>query len=153
MRRPAFVISLLVATAACNRQAFRWQPSLVSQVPDGAPVRFGVEQGRPRMSGRSLGWQALTPRVVTARGDTLTVPTGALTEVRLKNKTNHALIGAIFGYVVGFGVAYANCPSSSQGCSDQSLTPHLIASAGALIGSMFKTDHWVRVRWDTDKQG
>jgi hypothetical protein len=86
--------------------------------------------------------------VITARGDTVVVPADAVLEVRLKNKTNHALLGAIAGYAVGFPVAYASC-SNRRECSDQALTPHLIAAGGALIGSLFRTEHWVRVRWDT----
>ena len=133
----------LVATA-CGGSTFRWQPSLTSHVPDSTTVRFNLARNEPHVVGRSIDWQRGKPRLVTSRGDTVVVPDSARLEVRLKNKTNHAVAGGMLGLAVGFGVAFAAC--SSESCSEQALTPYLVGALGALLGSAFKTDQWVRVR-------
>ena len=150
MRTVPLILSLLVILLAtgCAKATFRWQPSLTSQVPDGTPVRFKVARGEPRASGQALDWQRGAPRVITPRGDTVSVPDTAFIQVRLKNKTNHAVAGAIAGFVVGVGVSWATCAPPKTHCGEQDPTPMLAAGLGALIGSLFKADHWVRVRWD-----
>ena len=138
-------ILMLLATG-CSRATFRWKPSLTSQVPDSTPVRFHVARGVPRVSGRALDWQRGGPRVITPRGDTVTVPDTALIQVRLKDKSNHALAGAIVGIVAGAGVSLAKCWNTH--CPPGDRRPVYIAGLGAVVGSRFKADSWVRVRWD-----
>ena len=144
----AFHLVFLAGIAGCGGATFRWHPSLVSQVPDSTPVRFGVQRNTRRVLGRALDWQHGRPRVITARGDTVVVPDTATLEVRLKNKANRAVAGAVVGYIVGVGVSYGLCPPPKTTCGEQDPTPVWSAGLGALIGSAFKKDHWVRVRWD-----
>jgi hypothetical protein len=144
----ALPLLLLVPLAACNRATFRWQPSLVSQVPDSTPVRFYLGRHDPVTSGRALGWQRRSPRVVTARGDTVVVPPGAMLDVRLNRKAGHPVAGAIIGGIIGVGIEYANCPEPKTYCGEEDPTELLVAGLGAIIGNLIKTDHWIRVRWD-----
>ena len=118
----------------------------MSQVPDSTPVRFEVERSDPWVSGQALGWQRGSPRIITPRGDTVVVPGAALVQVRLREKTNRAVVGAVVGFVVGMGVSYARCPSPRTSCAEgDPMTPLLVSSLGALVGSRFKADEWVRV--------
>jgi len=148
MRRVRWFLAPLVILLAsgCTRATFRWRPSVTSQVPDSTPVRFYVARGQPRVSGRAFDWQRGSPRVITPRGDTVTVPDTALIQVRLKDKGNHAVLGAIVGIVAGVGLSYAACGDISCGPGDR--RPVFIGGLGALVGSRFKADSWVRVRWD-----
>lgn len=155
MRRfvPAFLAATLVSVAGCGRTTYQWRPSLVSHVPDSAPVRFTPREAsreiRERTTkGRALDWQRGTPKLITPRGDTIVIPHDATMGVRLKQKTGHGVAGAIFGAIIGVGVEIANCPSDWQYCGEENPTELLFAGIGALIGSAIKTDHWIRVRWD-----
>jgi len=139
--------SMCLVVSACGRTTFRWQPSLVTHVPDSTPVRFALDRGTPRTVGRSLDWRLGRPRVVTTRGDTVVVPQGATLEVKLKDKANRAVAGAIIGFVAGAGLSYALCDPPKTHCGEEDPTQLLTAGLGALIGSAIKTDHWVRVRW------
>ena len=144
LRWPAALLLL----AACNRATFRWQPSLVSQVPDSTPVRFSAEpQGEPTR-GRALDWQRGAPKLITAHGDTVVVPAGTTLGVRLNRKAGHPVAGAIMGAIIGVIVEYANCPEPKEYCGEEDPTELFAAGLGALIGNLIRTDHWVRVRWD-----
>jgi hypothetical protein len=147
MRFSSIVPLAFVTMAACGGARMQWRPSLVSHVPDSTPVRFTRRAGEPRVQGRALDWQRAVPRVVTATGDTIVVPDSARLEVRLREKKSRATFGGVIGWAVGVGVMYANCPSPKRTCGEQDPTPVLVAGLGALIGSRFKADDWVRVRW------
>lgn len=136
-------------TVACGRTTVQWRPSLVSHVPDSTPVRFTRQVGRPRVQGVSLDWQRGSPRLVTPAGDTIVVPDTARLEVRLRERKSRAIPGSLIGWGVGIGVMYATCPSPKRTCGEQDPTPLLFAGLGALIGSRFEADDWVRVRWNT----
>ena len=136
---------LLLHLAACSRATVGWQPSLVSQVPDSMPVRFAATSDTPIVSGRALDWQRGSPRVITARGDTVTVPHGAVASVRLPGSVRHAGAGAIIGAVIGIGASLPAC--SDKVCEGGSPYQLLGAVGGALIGYAIKTDNWVRVTW------
>jgi hypothetical protein len=145
--RPAF--AALIVLVGCNRATFTWHPSLVSQVPDGTPVRFSPERRDRPTVGRSLDWQRGVPKLLTTLGDTVVVPRGAWTMVRLNRKAGHPVSGAIIGAIVGVGVEIANCPSRWELCGEENPTELLFAGLGALIGAQIKTEHWIRVRWST----
>lgn len=144
--RHIVVISTLLALTACSGTTYRWQPSLVSQVPDSMVVRFVPPNASHLVSGRSLGWQSADPRVITPRGDTLIVPRGTQLSVKAKGKTGHPLAGALVGWAVGIGIMLANCGEVTY-CGEQDPTPLLSASAGALIGATIRTDRWVKLKW------
>jgi hypothetical protein len=138
----------LVLLAACARATVSWHPSLVSHVPDSAHVRVALRTDEPPVRGVALDWQRQRPRMITAPGDTIVVPEGAKLEVRLREKGSRATSGGVIGYLLGVGVSYAYCPPPKSHCGEQDPTPLLVAGLGALIGSRFKADQWVRVRWD-----
>lgn len=144
---PPYAAAALMLVTACNRATFTWRPSLVSQVPDSMPVRFSPDRNGKPTVGRSLGWQRGSPKLVTSRGDTVRVPAGSLTAVRLDRKAGHPVAGAIIGAIIGVGVELANCPSEWQYCGEENPTELLFAGLGALVGAAIKTDNWVRVRW------
>lgn len=142
--------SILLLGAACGNATVTWRPSLLSHVPDSTAVRWNPQTGEPRVRGRSLGWQHGAPRVVTDTGDTVMIARGAgRLEVRLREKKRQGVIGAVIGWAVGVGVMYATCDPPRTYCGEQNPSPLLGAGLGALIGSMFKADDWVRVRWDS----
>lgn len=134
--------------AACNRATLEWRPAVMSHVPDGTPVRFSQGPRDEPVAGRALGWQSRAPRVVTPRGDTIDVPASAMLGVRLPRKAGHPVAGAILGAIVGVGVTYANCPEPKRYCGEENPTELLFTGLGGLVGSLIRTDHWVRVRWD-----
>lgn len=144
----AIAPAALFALSACAGGAMRWQPSLVSQVPDSTPVRFAPSRNEPRVAGLALDWQRGRPKLVTERGDTVVIPDTSVLEVRLREKASHPTAGAIIGWAVGVGVSYITCPAPKRYCGEEDPTPLLAAGLGALIGSKVKTDWWVGVRWD-----
>lgn len=144
LRCPAALLLL----AACNRATFRWQPSLLSQVPDSTPVLLWREPSDKPSSGRALDWQRRTPKLITVQGDAVVIPPGAGLGVRLNRKAGHPVAGALIGAIIGVGVEYANCPEPKEHCSEEDPTELLVAGLGALIGNLIKTDHRVRARWD-----
>ena len=147
---PLALASTLLLVTACGGATFRWRPSLVSHVPDSTPVRVNPQTGEPRIRGRSLGWQQGAPRLITATGDTIVLSRGAgRVEVRLKEKKGQGVLGAVIGWAVGVGVTYATCDPPRTHCGEQNPVPIWGAGLGAVIGSMFKTDDWARVRWDS----
>ena len=155
MRRfvPSLVLVTVVLLTGCH-PTYRWQPSIVSQVPDNTPVRFTLPSASREIRGattvgRSLGWQSNAARLVTSRGDTVLIPRAATLAARLKNKTGHPVAGAIVGAVIGVGVEIANCRSENLSiCGEENPTELLFAGAGALIGALIKTEKWIRVRWE-----
>ena len=137
----------LLVLSACATGAVRWQPSVVSQVPDSTSVRFTTGIGEPRVAGLALDWQRGQPKVIIERGDTVVIPDASLLEVRLKEKASHPMAGAIIGWAVGVGISYATCRAPKQYCGEEDPMPLLTTGLGALIGSRIKTDWWVVVRW------
>src|SRR5690242_6168319 len=135
-RRIASPAAALVLVAACNRATFRWQPSVVSQVPDSTPVRFWREPSDRPTQGRSVDWQRGAPKLVTARGDTVTVPPGASLGVRLDRRAGHPVAGAIIGGIIGVAVQYAACPEPKTYCGEEDPTPIFVGGLGALIGNL-----------------
>ncbi|HUQ84346.1 MAG TPA: hypothetical protein VM076_24550 [Gemmatimonadaceae bacterium] len=146
MTRFVSVVALLML-AACHRATYRWQPTLVSQVPDSMTVQFRAPNESKTVIGRSLGWQTMKPRVITPRGDTLVVPDASRMSVKAKGKTGHPLAGALIGWAVGTGVMLAHCGQLMSYCGEQDPTSLLTAGAGALIGATIRTDRWVRLKW------
>jgi len=140
-------IPLTLLLTACGGTSIRWQPSLVSQVPDSTTVRFVAEPGQSPTQGFALDWQRGRPRVITGR-DTIVMPEGAALEVRLREKYGHPTAGAIIGWALAAGVSYALCPPPRRYCGEEDPTPLLGMALGALIGAKIKTDRWVGVRWD-----
>ena len=138
----------LLAVSACAGGAVRWQPSLVSQVPDSTPVRFAPSRNEPQVAGFALDWQRGRPKLVTERGDTVVIPDASLLEVRLRKKASHPTAGAIIGWAIGVGISYATCPAPKRYCGEEDPTPLLTTGLGALIGSRVKTDWWVGVQWN-----
>ena len=147
--RIAVLLAVTLSLAACSSGTTRWHPSLASQVPDSTPVRFAPGESERQVAGLALDWERGPLRVVTTRGDTVVVPRGSALEVRLKEKSNHAVIGAVVGWAVGVAVSYATCPPPKRYCGEEDPRPLLGAGLGALVGSRVKTDWWVGVRWDT----
>jgi hypothetical protein len=142
-----FVIAVAVLLTACHGATYRWQPTLVSQVPDSMTVRFRAPNESKSVTGRSLGWQTTEPRVITPRGDTLVVPDASRMSVKAKGKTGHPLAGAVVGWAIGVGISLATCDEPRTHCGEQDPTPLLSAGLGALIGATIRTDRWVRVMW------
>ena len=152
---PLILATTLTTLSACGGARTVWHPSYVVHVPDSTPVRFRSPSSEaaprataPAVIGLSLGWQLRAPRVVTATGDTVVVPAGAQLEVRLRAPGRRTTFGAAIGYLVGVGVSVANCPPPKRYCGEQDPTPILGAGLGALLGAAFRTEQWVRVRWD-----
>jgi len=144
----AIALAALFGLSACAGGAVRWQPSLVSHVPDSTPVRFAPSRNEPQVEGLALDWQRGRPKLVTERGDTLVIPDASRLEVRLREKASHPTAGAVIGWAIGVGISYATCPAPKRRCGEEDPTPMLTAGLGALIGSKVKTDWWVGVRWD-----
>ena len=147
MRRFVIMTAVLSVTTGCHRGTVGWEPSLVSQVPDSALVRFTSEQGGPSVTGRALDWHSRMPRVVTDVGDTLVVPPQARLSLRLPGKVRHAGMGAIIGGVVGGFATLVRC-SDQTVCEQGDPTGFVAAGVGALIGALIRTDHWIRIQWD-----
>ena len=101
------------------------------------------------MSGRAVDWQRGTPKVITTRGDTMIVPLGARLQARLTGRTNTAVIGGAVGYFVGLLITYDHCGGIDAECTEKDPTSILTFGVGALIGSLFKSTAWVKVRADT----
>jgi len=139
---------LLVLSGCASNQAVYWRPHVVSQVPDGTPVRYRIDSNTPFVGGLAVGWTQNTPRIATSRGDTVDVPPGVGLDVRLREKSGKATMGAVIGFVTGVIVSYATCAEPKTHCGEEDPTPLLGAGIGALVGSRFKTYPWVRVRWD-----
>jgi hypothetical protein len=142
-----FIVGALLAAAACNRTRVSWEPSKVYQVPDGTQVRF-TEPRTPLVTsiwyGRAFQWNTMTPRLITARGDTLVIPRGAKFEVLLAEKRGHAAYGAVIGWTAAVISILADC-GFERTCGEQNPLPALGLAGGALIGSMIRTDKWVTV--------
>jgi hypothetical protein len=137
----------LVLLAACSTRAtMLWKPSVVSQVPDSTPVRYRVDSNTPMVRGLALDWTRRTPRLMTALGDTVSIPESARLEVRLRQKSGHPITGAVVGYVAGVITSYAYCPPPKTHCGEQDPTPLLGAALGAWVGSWFRSYPWVQVR-------
>ena len=66
----------LVPLSGCTRATMLWRPSYVSQVPDGTPARYRVDSHAPIVRGLAVNWMSGDPRLLTPRGDTLTIPPG-----------------------------------------------------------------------------
>jgi hypothetical protein len=147
MRFVLFATVLLLSSCA-SRQVVSWRPRVVSQVPDSTPVRYRVDSNTPFVRGVAVDWTRNTPRIVTARGDTVVVPPGVRLDVRLREKSGKATMGAVIGFVAGVIASYATCPEPKTHCGEEDPTPLLGAGVGALVGSRFKSYPWVRVRWD-----
>ena len=142
-----FVIAITLLLTACHGATYRWQPTLVSQVPDSMTVQFRPPNESKSVVGRSLGWQTTAPRVITPRGDTIVVPNASKMSVKAKGKTGHPLAGAIVGWAIGVGAVVSTCDGKRMHCGEQDPTPLLTAGVGALIGATIRTDRWVRVMW------
>jgi hypothetical protein len=138
----------ILLLAACASGGTRWQPSLVSQVPDSTWVRFHDAVGQTSASGFALDWQRGRPRVIVDR-DTLLIPEASALEARLKEKRGHAIFGTITGWALGAAISYATCAPPKKYCGEEDPTPLLGTLLGAWVGSRVKTDWWVRVQWDT----
>ena len=144
------LVPAILLLAGCTRASIGWHPSLVSQVPDGSPVRFTPLSHTGTVVGRSLDWQRGAPRVVTSRGDTLVVPHEAVMSLQLPGKIRHAGAGAVIGAIAGIVASLGPC--SETRCEDGNPDQLVGAAAGALLGYAIRTDHWVRVRWDSDRR-
>ena len=142
-----FVMAVALLLTACHGATYRWQPTLVSQVPDSMAVQFRPPNESRSVVGRSLGWRTIAPRVITPRGDTLVVPNASKMSVKAKGKIGHPLAGAVVGWAVGTGVMVAHCGKLMSYCGEQDPTPLLSAGLGALLGATIRTDRWVRLRW------
>ena len=138
----------LVPLTGCTRATMLWRPSYVSQVPDGTPARYRVDSHAPIVRGLAVNWMSGDPRLLTPRGDTLTIPPGARLDVQLRQKSGHGVAGAVVGFLAGVAVSYAYCPPPKDYCGEEDPTPLLGASLGAVVGSLFKSYPWVQVRRD-----
>jgi hypothetical protein len=141
--------AVLVLSGCASRQVVYWRPHVVPQVPDSTPVRYRVDSNTPFVRGVAVDWTRNTPRIVTARGDTVVVPPGVRLDVRLREKSGKATMGAVIGFVAGVIASYAACPEPRTHCGEEDPTPLLGAGVGALVGSLYKSYPWVRVCWDT----
>jgi hypothetical protein len=150
MRR--FVRAVLPAALslalACQPPTLWSRPSRVSHVPDGARVRVSSARDEPRVEGRSFAWQRGSPRVITATGDTILVPSGAALEIQLDKRTKRARTGGVIGGLVGLGVTWARCPELKKRCRQNDPTPVLTIGLGALVGYAIKRNPWVSVAWE-----
>ena len=137
------LVAAFLSVAACGGSV-KWRPWMVTQVPDGTEVRYRERSNASTARiGRALGWSSETPRMVTARGDTVVIPTGAQLEVRVNNPDRHTNFGAVVGYVAGIFAALSTCGPESY-CGEDNPAPLLGAIVGALVGH-FITDDWVSV--------
>jgi hypothetical protein len=144
-----FVLFAAVLLSGCaSGQVVSWRPRVVSQVPDSTPVRYRVDSHTPFVRGLAVDWTRNTPRIAIPRGDTIVVPAGVGLYVRLREKSGKATMGAVIGFVAGVIASYATCPEPKTHCGEEDPTPLLGAGVGALVGSLFKSYPWVRVRWD-----
>jgi hypothetical protein len=142
----AALLVIPVGLTGCTRATMLWRPSVVSQVPDSTPVRYRVDSNTPTVRGLAVNWMSGDPRLLTPRGDTLTIPAEARLDVRLRQKSGHGVTGAVVGFLAGVAVMYAYCPPPKEYCGEEDPTPLLGASLGALVGSLFKSYPWVQVR-------
>ena len=148
MNRLVPLATIVVLLTGCTRTVIGWHPTLVSHVPDSTAVRFAPASGAPTIGGRSLDWQRGSPKVITARGDTLVVPREAAVSVRLPGKVRHAGTGAVVGAVVGIVGSLGVCADNR--CEEGNPYQLLGAAGGALIGYAIRTDNWVRVKWGSE---
>ena len=148
IRRTLPTALMFLAASGCTRILFR--PSLVTQVPDGKEVRYRVTpNGSTAVVGRALDWEKGTPRLVTSRGDTIVIPTGAHIEFKVDHPNNHAKAGVVVGWLVAVIVMQTNCIQQHiEYCGEEDPTPALGAILGGLIGSFFRED-WIPIAWAT----
>lgn len=148
MRLGGFTLALLAAAgvSACGGTHVQWRPSLVTHVPDSMPVRFQQAPGSLIVTGTSVSWDRAEPRVVTAAGDTVTVPRGSRLEVRLKEPRHHVTAGAVVGWAVATATMLSEC-GGERTCGEQDPRPLLGIALGALVGRLITTPAWVQVRW------
>ena len=107
-----------------------------------------TRQAVTRSAASAVNWMSGDPRLLTPRGDTLTIPADARLDVRLRQKSGHGVAGAVVGLLAGVAVSYAYCPPPKDYCGEEDPTPLLGASLGAVVGSLFKSYPWVQVRRD-----
>ena len=139
--RQLFPAALLLF-GACGGTIVKFRPRMISQVPDGTHVRFRERSNASTARvGRSLGWASGTPRIITARGDTITIPSGAVLEVRLEHPDGHTNSGAAVGYVAGVLTSLNICGAASA-CGEENPLPLLGLLVGAFVGH-FVTEDWV----------
>jgi hypothetical protein len=136
-----------IVLGGCTHVTFGFRPSITSQVPDSTIVRVRATNGQPSVTGRSLDWQTGRPRIVTAAGDTVSVPDVGTLEVRLNSKKSYAAVGGLLGVAVGTGFAMAKC-SYPRECPPD-LRPLIGGGIGVLVGSRKRTAEWVVVKRTT----
>ena len=118
-------------------------PTCADSVPDGARVRIRLLIDGKRHAGQALGWGAGTPRVVTAKGDTVVVGPHDRREVGAGRTANRAWQGLIVGLLVG-NLSNAPC-FGERTCGEQNPIPFVTSIAGVLIGRNMRRERWVHV--------
>jgi hypothetical protein len=141
------LLTTLVCVGACSTTRVLWRPTQANDVPDGTQVRFLARSANEPTFGRAVGWASSTPRLISARGDTIVIPYGARIDVRVQHPDRHTNAGAIIGYVFGTLTILADCGGEKY-CGEQDPRALLGSIAGAIIGH-FIADDWIRVGWST----
>jgi len=137
------LVAALLSVSACGGSV-KWRPWIVTQVPDRTEVWYREKANASTAHvGRAVGWSNGTPRLVTSRGDTIAIPTGAHLEVHVDNPDRHTNFGAVVGYVAGILTIFGTCGTEST-CGEQNPAPLLGAIVGAISGH-FLVEDWVSV--------
>jgi hypothetical protein len=143
MRRGVPVVALLLIGACVHGRAeMATRPP--ASTADGATIRFRV-QGVPWREGRAVGWSGPRARVVTADGDTVTVPCDAEAEALEAGAGNLAWQGALAGALAGGAIVAASCQGQKY-CGEENPIPGLAMIAGYFVGRRLHVDAFRPVR-------
>lgn len=122
------------------RQGRYWCPAAV---PDGARVRAFDPDVRRTHTGIALGWSTPTPRVVTARGDTVALAERHQRSVSEGRTGKRTLQGAVVGWLAGVVTVVSDC-GLEKTCGEQNPIPLLGAAIGTVVGSRMRRERWLR---------
>lgn len=145
IRSLSVALAFLAATPGVGHAQSLLPPRTIAEVRDSTRARLDLNGMRWVAKGHALGWASANPRLVTAKGDTVPLPSEGELWVVFDRGAHHGVIGAIGGWLVGVGVVLAGC-NGSRYCGEQDFRPLLGAVVGYAVGRDIKRDRWVRVR-------
>ena len=128
------------STARGTPHGPRWCPAAVR---DGTRVRAYDDDDRRWQIGTALGWATPEPRLVTARGDTISVAARRLLAVSEGRTGRRTLQGGIVGWLAGVATVIADCGTAST-CGEQNPLPLLGGVIGVAVGSRLRQERWTR---------
>ena len=121
-------------------------PPCARRVADGTRVRLRLAVDGTRHTGVALGWATPTPRLVTARGDTIVLVRADERHVSMGRTGRRTLQGALVGWFAGV-LTGAGC-FGERTCGEQNPFPLIGTALGAAVGHRLRRERWKRVHDD-----